>query len=353
MKVVKSIIVLSGLMLSNICFAQQPVKYEMTKIAEAVILPTLTPKEAYAKSLKEGRPDENQMFAVFYNRANKIANELSVRTDKQIAATNKAKKTGYKANNDDFAAMSTAEKAQYMRDNPEMQKTTGVSSSMMDLAAKMEDPAFKKKFDAMSDEQKAQLVMSYQQSSISLNQRTHTQKALKTSVEAGTLMGEFTSEYQTKAFTGFLVEKENKMQVLDEKEEKLLAPVLAEKSKLQRLVGANMSAAQSERLKQVTLKEYAIRNTTYEAKLKYHHDKVLELIAAYKRSALPVDNFFAGINYGAGLAAAKETAELAHLAGYQQGLLKAIVELQDVSKNITYESALFYEEKLKIEKSYQ
>lgn len=53
------------------------------------------------------------------------------------------------------------------------------------------------------------------------------------------------------------------------------------------------------------------------------------------------------------MAAAKETAELAQLAGYQQGLLKAIVELQDVSKNITYESALFYEEKLKIEKSYQ
>lgn len=341
-----------GLLISSISYAQQPVKYEMAKIAESVVLPPLSPQEAYAKSLKEGRPDEYLMFTVFYNRIYKINNELSVRTDKQISVADKAKKTSTKAYNDDIGSMSTAEKAQYLRDNPELQKTTGVSSSMMDLAAKMEDPAFRKKFDAMSNAQKAELIRSYQEPSIDLNRNNHTQKALKTTIGASSLVSDFTAEYQTKAFTGFLFEKETKMQQLDAKEEKLLAPVLAEKSKLSRMIGSGFTAAQSDRLKKLTLQEWEIKNSTYEAKLKYHRDKVLELIAAYKRSVLPIDDYYAKINYGASLMAAKETAELAQLAGYQQGLVKAITELQDVSRNITYESALFYEKKLEIEKSY-
>ncbi|MOA35624.1 hypothetical protein D3C78_1570910 [compost metagenome] len=120
-----------------------------------------------------------------------------------------------------------------------------------------------------------------------------------------------------------------------------------------KMLGSGFTAAQSERLKKVTLQEWEIKNTTYEAKLKYHKDKVLELVAAYKRSVIPVDNYYAKIDYGTNLVAAKETTELAQLAGYQQGLVKAITELQDVSKNITYESALFYEKKLEIEKSYK
>ena len=330
------------------CFqlqAQQPVKYELIKIAETIVLPAATAAEAYQKSLKDGQIDETRLFGSFYDRMEKIGMEIQSTTAKQRSQNNRDKNAATKAYNDDFGSMTAAEQAQYLRANPELQKSTGVSASMMEFAAKMEDPAFKKKFDAMSDLEKAKLLKEYQAPSVKLMQQTHTQKGIKTTVEASRLVNAFNEKYPG-ALSFFKHNSMEEEKELDEKEQKALNPVLEEKTKLLRKVGAGMTAAQSQRLKEVTIQEWTIRIKTMEKKLALYNSGIIELITSFKLAAKPFDDFLARINHGENLKAANEARELAQLAGYQEGLFRHIAIIQDLSKEITLQAARIYAEYL-------
>lgn len=326
--------------------AQQPVRYELIKIAETVILPPSTPAEAYQKSLNQGQIDNTKLFGSFYDRMEKIGRELQSATGKQKEQSKRDKDAANKLYSDDFGKMTTSQQAQYLKEHPEVQQTTGVSASMMEFAAKMEDPAFKKKFDAMSNEEKAKLFSEYQKPFVKLMQETHTQNRLTATVEAARLVNKFNENYHLGGLGNFQKDRIKKEKTLDEKEQEDLAPVMAEKVKLLRTVGAGMTAAESQRLKEVTAAEWTIRVKTIEKKLALYRSEVTRLIISFKLAAKPFDDFLAKINYGDNLKESNEARDLAQLAGYQEGLFNEIATIQALAKDITLQAARIHSEYL-------
>lgn len=330
--------------------AQRPVKYQLIKLAEKIILPPNTPAEAFDKTRVNGEVEERRMFGSFYDEMRKIGVELQTQSTMQIRQNNKQRQAGDQALEDGFGDMSTGEQAQYLKSHPQLQQATGVNSSMMEFASKMQDPAFKKKFDAMSDEEKAKLMMQYQKPQIAMNRKAHSQEGLKAVAEAAKLIGRFNEEYYKGGLTNFGKDLQAKEKQLDEKEELELKPVLAEKYRLLQKTGKGMSDADSRRLKEVMAQEWAIRNKTFEKKLSLYQSELRNLMTRFKLAAKPFDDFLARINYGGTLDAANEAKELSQLAGYQEGLLRVIIEIQDLSKNITVSAAQFCREKIEAEK---
>ncbi|UKJ08524.1 hypothetical protein [Solitalea lacus] len=311
--------------------AQQPVKYEIAKIAETLILPSLTPKEAYIKCMINGEIDGMIMFSPFYNRINKVLMKINSKTKKQLPTTttidNEA--LGIHVYEDDFISMNSSE-------NDNLQNSTKASNSRFVLAAKMEDPTSKK-----TPYQNAVLI-----------QEISTQKGITATVEAAMMLNLFTEEFIKKAYSTFETESERKMKELDKKELKTLAPIMVEKSKLINMVGENAPEWINKRLKEIDFHEFNIRSATYETKLQFYRDGLLDLIAAYKRSVAPYDSFLAKGNYGAPSQSSKQSKELAQLANYQITLLKTIVDMQNIAKDITMQSAGFYKKMLQMENTY-
>jgi hypothetical protein len=328
--------------------AQQPVKQELAKLVGTIVVPPQTPSEAFTNCEVNGEVDGQKMFGDFYDRMEKVVSDIYSLTEKQSKKNKTDHKASVKAVEDGFGEMSTSEQARYMKSNPALQNATGVSASMMEFAAKMEDPAFKKKFDAMSDAEKAKLVMEYQQPQVQLSRKQHTQTGLKTVMEAGTLLSQFNEEYRGKTLMADCVIKEKD---LDKKEQERLTPVQAEKNKLSAMIGKGSADWVGKKYLELIAQEWSIRNETFEKKLMLYREHTLDLIASYKLAAKPFDDFLMKVNYGAELKAANEAKELAQLAGYQEGLLREIVSIQDLAKGITLQAAAFYKEKLAAEQS--
>lgn len=330
--------------------AQRPVHYQLTKIAETVQTPPKSVSEAFNICSANGKIDDDKPYASFYLGMQKILTELSLRTSKQVKLQQQTQQTSEDAMQDGFGSMSVSEQAAYLKKHPQLQQTTGVDASMMEFAAKMQDPAFQKKFDAMSNEEKAKLIKGYQKQSVPLNQKTHSQQGIKTVVEMSRLMDNFNEAYYKKGLAHFQENRFAKEKELDEKEKQLLVPVLEEKTKLSKRVGKGMTEKESQQLREVYAKEWSIRTTAFERKLKFYQSSVMELIAAFKMAAQPVDDFLLKINYGEQLNERSEAKELAQIAGYQEGLFKAIAAIQDIAKDITLRAAAFYKEKEDTEK---
>jgi transposase-like protein len=343
-------IALFTLLLSTAVHGQQPVKYQLIKMAEKIILPPNTPAEAYQKTEVKGEVDENRMFGSFYDWMKKTGMELHTQTTKQIRQNVKERSAGEQAMADGFGDMNTSEQAKYLKSHPQLQQATGVNSSMMELATKMQDPAFRKKFDAMSDEEKARLVKQYQQPQIAMNRKSHSQEGLKNVTEAARLIDQFNRGYYKGGLAGFGNDRLAKEKALDEKEELALKPVQEEKHRLMQSTGKGMTDAQTRRLKEVMAKEWTIKNKALEKKLSFYQSEVNNLTTRFKLAVKPFDDFLARINYGRDLDATNEAKELAQLAGYQEGMLKVIVDIQDLAKDITVRAAQFYREKLENEK---
>lgn len=336
--------------LSVAAYAQRPVKHQLFKLAEKVILPPGTPAEAYEKTQVKGEVDENRLFGSFYNDMKNRGMELQTRSGKQILQHHKEQSAGEQAMADGFGDMSTSEQAQYLRSHPQLEQATGVNSSMMALATKMQDPAFKKRFDAMSNDEKAKLLMQYQQPQIAMNRKAHSRQGLRAVTEAAQLVDRFNREYFKGGLDNFGNELQTKVKALDEKEALALKPVLQEKQSLLQKVGKGMPDADSRRLREVYAQEWSLRNKAFENKLSLYRSEVSTLVTRFKLSVKPFDDFLARINYGDNLDAANEAEELAQLGGYQEGLLREIVRIQDLSKDITVSAASFYKEKLESEK---
>lgn len=350
MKPLKLMACMWGLFLGVKMQAQQPVKYELTKVAETIVVPPSTPADAYEKCQVDGKIDDSKLFGSFYQRIEMIGKEVNNLTDKQLTQNKQDKKAGLKAHGDGFGEMTASQQAQYLKEHPELQQSTGVSASMMEFTAKMQDPAFRKKFDAMNDAEKAKLVMEYQKPSMQLMQKTHSQNGISTAMEAAKLIDEFNKNYKGSS-TNIQHDITLKEQELDAQEQEALEPVLAEKQKLLRRVGASMTEAESRRLAEVTAQEWNIRNEAFEKKIKFYRNTVMELIASFKMAAKPFDDFLARIDYGENLKAAKETKELAQIAGYQGNLFNQIATIQDLAKSITLQAAGFYKDKLAAERT--
>jgi len=346
----KQLALASASFLSVAVYAQRPVKHQLFKLAEKVILPPGTPTEAYARTQVKGEVDENRLFGSFYNDMKNTGMELQTRSGKQIQQHQKERSAGEQAMADGFGNMSTSEQAQYLRSHPQLQQATGVNSSMTALATKMQDPAFKKRFDAMSDDEKAKLVMQYQQPQIPMNRKAHSQQGLKAVTEAAQLTDQFNREYFKGGLANFGKELQAKVKALDEKEALALKPVLQEKQSLLQKIGKGMSDGDSRRLREVYAQEWALRNKAFENKLSLYKLEVSSLVTRFKLSVKPFDDFLARINYGDNLDAANEAKELVQLGGYQEGLLREIVRIQDLSRDITVSAASFYKEKLDDEK---
>lgn len=323
--------------------AQQPVKFELTKLAETVTIPPATPAEAYAKCKTDEGIDGRKIFGDFYDRMARITKEIYTTTAQQNKLNNSDGKAGEKAMADGFGEMSAAEQAKYMKSHPSLQNATGVNASMLEFAAKMEDPAFKKKFDAMSDREKAKLVRAYQQPQISMSRNQHTQPALKTVMEAARLVSRFNDDYKGKMLAADLTEKEKR---LDAAEQKMLEPVTAEKTKVSALVGKGAPDWVGKKLKELIAQEWAIRTKTYEKKLTLYRENILSLVSSYQLSVRSFDDFLARINYGQRLTEDNEMKELAQIAGYQEGLLRELRTIQDLASHITVSAASFHKEKI-------
>ena len=321
--------------------AQQPVKIELTKIAETVILPPATPGEAYLKTQVEGHPQAERMFGEFYGRFNRIRKDINTFTAKQSADNDKYQEVAEKAMANGFGEMSTAEQAKYMKNNPALQNATGVSSSMLELAAKMEDPAFKKKFDAMSDMEKAKLVQQYQNPQVQMNRKLHTQEGLKTVIEAGKIISQFNLDYHAQRLNA---DRETKEKALTKKEQEELKPVEAELSRLSRMIGKGSPDWVGVEYKKAIDKKWQIQFKYCEKRLTLYRENVLALIASYKLAVRPFDNYLAKVNYGANLDAADEAKELAQLGGYQDGMLRHLADIQEIASAITMDAASFYKE---------
>jgi hypothetical protein len=292
--------------------AQVPVKYQLVKLANTILLPPATAQEAYSKSLVNGAVDQEKFFRPFYDRMEGIGKELGRQTGAQQSAGGLAAQTG-------------------------------VSPEMMALAEKMQDPAFQKKFEAMSDAEKAKIVMAAQQPA---GQSQHTQKGLKLAMEASQLADQFMRNYHRGGLENFGKDLREKSLQLDQQEALELKPVLAEKERLQKHFGAGTTAAESQRLKELRAKEWAIRDKAFERKLALYRSSVLDYSNRYTLSVKPFDDFMLRISYGDGLRGAKDAAELAKIAGYQEGLLREIVRIQDIAKDITLAAVQFYQDKL-------
>jgi hypothetical protein len=330
--------------------AQQPVKYELAKLAATVVPPLQTPAEAFAKMQVNGEVDGTRMFSPFYEHMARIKKEIYTLTGNQNKVAGKEANAAEKAMSDGFGNMSTSEQAKYLKNNPALQQATGVNASMMEFAAKMEDPAFKKKFDAMSDMEKAKLVQQYQQPQVQMSRRNHSQQGLNTVMEAAKKVSHFNEQYRAAAL---IADREAKEKELDKKEEALLKPVLAEKSKMSAMIGKASPQWVSDRYKEMDLKAWAIRNEYFEKRLKLYRENVLALVNSYQLAVKPFDDYLAKINYGAALQASNEAKELGQLAGYQEGLLRLISDIQDIAQDITLKAAHFYKEMQLVRNSYK
>jgi hypothetical protein len=280
----------------------------------------------------------------------RIKKEIHTYTRKQKEAAGKDSKAAEKAMNDGFGEMSTSEQAKYLKANPGLQHATGVNASMMEFAAKMEDPAFKKKFDAMSDMEKAKLIQQYQQPQVQMSRKQHSQQGLNTVMEAANMVNRFNEQYRAAAL---ISDREAKEKELNKKEEEQLKPVLAEKAKMSALIGKSSPQWVSDKYKEMDLKAWAIKNEYFEKRLMLYRENVIALMNSYQLAVKPFDDYLAKINYGAALQASNEAKELGQLAGYQEGLLRSISDIQDISKEITIKAAQFYKEMQQVKNSYK
>jgi hypothetical protein len=279
------------------------------------------------------------MFGEFYGRYNRIRKDINTLTTKQSADNDKYQEVAEKAMANGFGEMSTAQQAQYMKNNPALQNATGVSSSMMALAAKMEDPAFKKKFDAMSDAEKVKLVQQYQKPQVQMSRKLHTQEGLKTVMEAGKIINQFSLGYRAQSLNA---DREAKVKALDQKEGEELKPVEAEMTRLSAMIGKGSPDWVGVDYKKAIDKKWQIQHKYYEKRLALYRENVLALIASYKLAVRPFDDYLAKVNFGANLDSLNDAKELAQLGGYQDGMLRHIADIQEIASAFTMEAASFY-----------
>lgn len=323
--------------------AQKPVKVELVKLTETVTIPPSTIAEAYTKCKTENGIDGLKFFGDVYDRLDRATKDIYTSTSQQNSVMDKDKKAGEKAIAEGFGDMSIAEQAKYMKKNPALQNATGVNASMLELAAKMEDPAFKKKFDAMSDNEKARVVMTYQKPQVAMSREQHTQPGLKTVMEAGKIINKYNLDYKGQSLAA---DRQLKEKMIDSAERRMLEPIMKERSKLSALVGKGSPDWVGKKLNELIAEEWAVRTKTYEKKLVLYRENILSLISSYQLAVRPFDDFLARINYGERLREDNEMKELAQLGGYQEGLLREIRSIQDLASHITVSAANFYKEKM-------
>jgi len=343
MKQIRYSIAAIALFLTTQSTAQRPVKIELVKLAETVTIPPSTIAEAYTKCKTENGVEGLKFFGEVYDRLDRVTKEIYTSTSQQNDVMDKDKKAGEKAITEGFGDMSIADQAKYMKKNPALQNATGVNASILELAAKMEDPAFKKKFDAMSDEEKAKLVMAYQKPQVKMSRDQHTQSGLKTVMEAGKIINKYNLDYKGQALAA---ERGLKEKVIDSVERKMLEPIMKERSKLSDLVGKGSPDWVGKKLKELIAQEWTVKTKAIEKKLVLYRENILSLVSSYQLAARPFDDFLAHINYGERLTEGNEMKELAQLGGYQEGLLREIKSIQDLASHITVSAANFYKEKM-------
>ena len=343
MKQIRYSIVAIALFLTTQIIAQKPIKVELVKLAETITIPPSTVLEAYTKCKAENGIDGFKFFGDVYDRLDRVTKDIYTSNSQQSDIMDKDKKAGEKAIAEGFGDMSTAEQAKYMKKNPALQNIAGVNASMLELAAKMEDPAFKKKFDAMSDNEKARVVMAYQKPHVAMSREQHTQSGIKTVMEAGKVMNKYNLDYKGQSLAA---DRQLKEKMIDSAERKTLEPIVAERSKLSAILGKGAPDWVGKKLNELIAEEWAARTKTYEKKLALYRESILALVSLYQLAIRPFDDFLARINYGERLVEHNEMKELAQLGGYQEGLLREIRSIQDLSSHITVSAANFYKEKM-------
>lgn len=325
--------------------AQQPVRFELQKVAEATVLPTLSAAEAYNKSLQNGRLDSSPLFGVADNRFNQIFSGLADRSGRQLKKEEKAKDILTDAHAAGFEKMSAQQKAAYLKANPGLQKQTGVDPSALELAAKMQDPAFVKKLESMNDAEKAALLSQYASRSASAAARKSDPANARVLVQVSQLVSKFNEEYRVRnleAVETALLEMNNKVDSILEQQ---LDVLQKEKEALPPL-GKGASAKTSESYALVEKKKLAAKVAAWDSRLKGCREIISASVSLFKLSAAPFDQWLAESEYGDKYKSVSQTDLLAQLAGYQEGYFRILRHLQDLCKDVTMRAAAFYEQEV-------
>ncbi|MFT3677616.1 MAG: hypothetical protein QM781_17125 [Chitinophagaceae bacterium] len=338
----------TGILITTLCnaTAQQPVRFELQKVAEATVLPTLSAAEAYNKSFLNGQLDSSPLFGVSDNRFNQIFTGLADRSDRQLKKEEKTKEILTDAHAAGFEKMSAQQKEAYLKANPGLQKQTGVDPSALELAAKMQDPAFVKKLEGMNNTEKAAVLSQYTSQSASAAARKSDPANARILVQVSQLVNRFNEEYRVKnleAVETALLDMNNKTDGILEQQ---LYALQKEKEALPPL-GKGASAKTSESHALIEKKTLAAKIAAWDSRLKGYREIISSSLSLFKLSAAPFDQWMAESGYGAKYKNSSQTDLLAQLAGYQEGYFRILRHLQDLCKDVTMRAAAFYEQEVK------
>ncbi|MBO9635904.1 MAG: hypothetical protein J7578_22565 [Chitinophagaceae bacterium] len=322
--------------------AQHPVKFELLKVATDIVLPPATASAAYDKSYVNGKIDPSPLFGISANRFNQIFSGLAAKTSKQQRSADKSEKLLKKAHADGVGNMSTDEMEDYLKANPGLRKQTGVDASAMELATKMQDPAFRKKLESMNDMEKAAFLSPYaSKSAAAASDRSNPSNA-HVLVKAGKLVNKFNQEYQPKGMA-FVEQEINDMNEKTDSLREVKMAVLQKEWEALPPIGANSPEWATQARALIEEKRMKLENETWALKLKGYRDIVSTSITRFKLAATPFDQFMAECDYGDKYEGASQTELLAQLAGYQEGMFRILLQLQDLCKDVTMRAAAFQE----------
>lgn len=339
----KYFITITVLFFSIMCVhAQHPVKFELLKVAEDIVLPPASASAAFDKSFVNGKIDPSPLFGISQNRFTQIFSGLAARTSKQQRAAGKSEKILKKAHAEGVGNMSTDEMEDYLKANPALRKQTGVDASAMELATKMQDPAFQKKLESMNDMERAAFLSPYaSKAGAAANDRSNSSNA-NVLVKASKLVDKFNQEFQPKGAA--FVEKEiNDMNEKADSIREIKMSALQKEWDALPPLGANSPEWASQARILIDEKRMKVENETWTQKLKGYREIVSTSIIRFKLAVTPFDQFMAECNYGDKYEGASQTELLAQLAGYQEGMFRILLQLQDLCKDVTMRAAAFQE----------
>lgn len=321
---------------------QYPVKFGLLKVAEGIVLPPASASAAYDKSFVNGKIDPSPLFGISINRFKQIFSGLAVKTSKQQGSSDRSEKVLMKAHTEGVGDMSTDEMEAYLKANPALRKQTGVDASAMELATKMQDPAFRKKLESMNDMEKAAFLSPYASKAGAAAADRYNPSNAHVLVKAGKLVDKFNQDYQPKGL-GFVEKEINEMNEKADSIRELKMTALQKEWDALPPIGANSPEWAGQARILIEEKRMKVENDTWTQKLKGYREIVSSSITRFKLAAAPFDQFMAECNYGDKYEGASQTELLAQLAGYQEGLFRILEQLQDFCKDITMRAATYQE----------
>jgi hypothetical protein len=332
---------LAAMLLGAALQAQHPMKVEVLKIAASIVLPPLSAAEAYQKNSGYKQQPPLTMFNQSEDRLQHILSNIASRTQKQVAVNDRREQVARKAYDDGINDMSAGEMADYLRKNPELARQTGVDPSALELAAKMQDPAFRKKFEAMSDAEKVAMMQGYSDKSAQAAAAKSNPGNVRTQLQASQIVHQFQTDYKPKD----LVYVERRIQELeDDIDRKMHGQLDSLQQKRNALPsGKGATAADIEQAQRLFRQMNACRELAWERKLKAYREVVSSSLSLFKTAAAPFDQYMAKINYGNDLDRNTQVDLLAQLGGFQDSFIRILYRLQELCKDVTLRAAAFYE----------